>query len=77
MGLMGLLSTAAIGAYSVDKEEVADRSSIVLTLLLTVVAFKFVIADSLPKVPHVRSRTEGMKGRTVRELGTECEEGPG
>lgn len=46
------ISTLGFSAFGVPSEELADRSSITLTLLLTMVAFKFVISDSLPKVPY-------------------------
>ena len=36
-----------------DTAEFADRCTVTLTLLLTAVAFKLVIADSLPKVAYV------------------------
>ena len=37
------------GAAAVDAADMASRASVVLTLLLTAVAFKLVISDSLPK----------------------------
>lgn len=46
LGLVGL----CFSAFAVPVDDLADRMSIILTLLLTAVAFKFVIADSLPKL---------------------------
>ena len=47
--MLGLVSLC-FSTFAVPVEDLADRMSIVLTLLLTAVAFKFVIADSLPKL---------------------------
>lgn|ERR1712217_227153 len=35
-----------------DADNLGDRSSVTLTLLLTAVAYKYVIADQLPKIPY-------------------------
>jgi len=52
--LLWLISSFSFSAFSIDPEEgLGDRISIVLTLLLTATAFKFVIADSLPKVTYM------------------------
>jgi len=52
--VMGLISTLALGAFGEkpSDEMLGTRSGIVLTLQLTTIAFKFVIADSLPKVSY-------------------------
>eukprot|EP00040_Diaphanoeca_grandis_P043727 m.268906 g.268906 ORF g.268906 m.268906 type:complete len:485 (-) comp81239_c0_seq1:26-1480(-) len=52
VSLMTGLVTLCFSAFSVELEDIADRMSIILTLLLTAVAFKFVIADSLPKLSY-------------------------
>ena len=54
MGLMGTMCTSGFLAFALDPEEFADRSSIVLTLLLTAVSFKYVVSESLPKVRLAR-----------------------
>jgi len=48
----GALATLGMTAFVIEIEDFADRSSVVLTLLLTTVAFKFVISQDLPKVPY-------------------------
>lgn len=47
--MLGLVALC-FSAFAVPVDDLADRMSIILTLLLTAVAFKFVIADSLPKL---------------------------
>lgn len=44
--LLGLL------AFAMDIEDLGSRVSTVLTLILTAVAFKFILASTLPKVPY-------------------------
>lgn len=48
-----VLCTLALSSFSFAADELEGRASVVLTLLLTTVAFKFVIADALPKVPYM------------------------
>jgi len=55
LAVMGMISTLSLGVFGVpasDGDCLATRSSIVLTLLLTAIAFKFVFADALPKVSY-------------------------
>ena len=40
-------------AYGVPPGDLADRTGIVFTMLLTAMAFKFVLADQLPSVPYL------------------------
>mmetsp|Transcript_1385 Transcript_1385/g.5129 ORF Transcript_1385/g.5129 Transcript_1385/m.5129 type:complete len:433 (-) Transcript_1385:109-1407(-) len=47
-----MLSLLALTAFLVPASDIADRMSIILTILLTSVAFKFVIADVLPRLPY-------------------------
>jgi len=42
----------AFTSFAIDATDVPGRSSVVLTLLLTAVAFKLVVSDSLPKVSY-------------------------
>eukprot|EP00600_Ochromonadales_sp_CCMP1393_P010039 CAMPEP_0174955976 /NCGR_PEP_ID=MMETSP0004_2-20121128/1277_1 /TAXON_ID=420556 /ORGANISM="Ochromonas sp., Strain CCMP1393" /LENGTH=323 /DNA_ID=CAMNT_0016203957 /DNA_START=33 /DNA_END=1001 /DNA_ORIENTATION=- len=51
--MMGSMCTLCLGAFGIHREHFADRCSVVLTLLLTAIAFKFVVADSLPKIPYL------------------------
>ena len=51
-GLLLILGVCTLFVFAVPADELADRLSLILTLLLTVVAFKFVIADVLPKVSY-------------------------
>jgi len=48
--LVAMVSIHRFTAFALPEDNLADRINIVLTLLLTVVAFKFVVADSIPKV---------------------------
>ena len=52
MGVMLAICSLSFTAFAIPREELGDRMSIVLTLLLTAVAFKLVIADALPKVSY-------------------------
>jgi len=51
--LLWLIFSCAFAAFSLDPEDLGDRFGIVLTLLLTATAFKFVVSDSLPKVTYM------------------------
>jgi hypothetical protein len=50
--IMFLLSLLGPLAFVLDVDAVGDRLSTILTLLLTAVAFKYVISSALPKVPY-------------------------
>ena len=50
LAVIDLLSMVSYGVHPID---LADRSSIVFTMLLTAMAFKFVVSDSLPSVPYL------------------------
>jgi len=51
--LLWLICSCAFAAFSLDPKDLGDRFGIVLTLLLTATAFKFVVSDSLPKVTYM------------------------
>lgn len=46
LSVLGLLS------YAMPTDDIGDRVNTLLTLILTSVAFKFILASSLPKVPY-------------------------
>jgi len=46
------ITTIVFGAFTVHPEEITARNAIVLTSLLTVVAFNYVCQDKIPKVPY-------------------------
>ena len=46
------ITTLSLSTFVLEPEDVASRLGNILTLLLTSVAFKFVIGDSLPKVTY-------------------------
>ena len=50
IAMNGLTCSLTFATFGVPPEQLSDRASIVLTLLLTTVALRFVSADSLPKV---------------------------
>ena len=47
-----LLTLMAAAIFSVPASDAAGRLGLILTLVLTSVAFKFVVAQSLPKIPY-------------------------
>lgn len=47
-----VLSLISLVVFALPEDDLADRVGHILTLLLTAVAFKFVIADSIPKVGY-------------------------
>lgn len=51
--IMACLTSMALVAFVMEPDDVADRSAHIITLLLTAVAFKFVIADVLPKTGYL------------------------
>lgn len=53
MVLMFLITSLVCLVYGIGVEDLADRASVTLGLLLTVVAQKFAIADMLPKVGYL------------------------
>lgn len=50
--ILFLLSGLGLFAFTIDIYDFASRQSTILTLILTVVAFKFSLSTSLPKVPY-------------------------
>merc|ERR1712146_507186 len=48
-----LVATLGFGSFAVPAEEVADRLSVTLALLLTVVAFKLTTSELTPQVAYV------------------------
>lgn len=52
VGLMLMISFTGFVIFMLPISDLNDRINILLTLLLTAVAFKFVIADSIPKVGY-------------------------
>lgn len=50
--MMFALSILSLSSFAVDINDNGSRISINVTLILTVVAFKFVLAGTLPKVPY-------------------------
>eukprot|EP00039_Didymoeca_costata_P004272 m.72377 g.72377 ORF g.72377 m.72377 type:complete len:1093 (+) comp12321_c0_seq1:202-3480(+) len=53
MLVMGLLASLAGISFVVPIQDVSDRSAVTLTLLLTAVAFKQVLSQTLPKVAYL------------------------
>ncbi len=47
-----ILTSMSLITFRVDASEVADMSSITLTLILTAVAYKFIISDNMPKCSY-------------------------
>ena len=52
VGIMTMLSILGFTIFALGDDSLADRINTVLTLLLTAVAFKFAVADSMPKVGY-------------------------
>jgi hypothetical protein len=53
IGVMFLIVQSNSLVYTVPVHDTADRSSIAFTLLLTAVAYKFVVAADLPKIGYL------------------------
>lgn len=51
--LQFLIDMLSFCSFSVDVSEPSDRLSVTLTLLLTAVAFKFVVSQSLPTISYL------------------------
>jgi len=51
--LMACISLLALTAFSLDKDDLGDRLNLLITLILTAVAFSYVVFDSLPNVPYL------------------------
>ena len=49
---VGLLTSTAFIAFLLDTESLGERSGIVLTMLLTMTAYKLVVSDKLPKLAY-------------------------
>ena len=65
MAIMSAICFLAFTSFALATEQLAERSSIVLTLLLTAVAFKLVISDSIPKVGYFTVMDYYMNGMFV------------
>ena len=50
--LLLLIQLMSFASFLVPIDDVGDRANIIITLMLTTVAFKFSYADSIPKVPY-------------------------
>ena len=53
MLIMFFIATLGFCAYGVAADALHDRCSVTLTLLLTTVAFKLVLAEGMPKVSYL------------------------
>ena len=51
--LIFLLQSLSFASFAVDPREVADRVSIGLTLVLSAVALRFIVAEQLPRSAHL------------------------
>ena len=51
--IMFMITILCFSAFAIDSSHTANRLSVCLTLLLTAVAFKFVVSGSLPPVPYL------------------------
>jgi len=52
VGMMCILNLMCIAAFGVEVPDIADRLSVTMTMMLTAVAFKFIVGDQLPKVSY-------------------------
>ena len=48
-----LISSTTCAAFAVPAEDVADRCSVTLTILLTTVAYKYVVVEKLPEISYL------------------------
>merc|ERR1719361_1600003 len=51
--LMACISVLALTAFSLGDDDLGDRLNLLITLILTAVAFSYVVFDSLPNVPYL------------------------
>ena len=51
--LIALIDISALFAFAIPVEAIADRLSVLLTMLLTAMAFKWMIGDKLPNLPYL------------------------
>eukprot|EP00484_Ammonia_sp_Unknown_P001953 CAMPEP_0197022306 /NCGR_PEP_ID=MMETSP1384-20130603/3213_1 /TAXON_ID=29189 /ORGANISM="Ammonia sp." /LENGTH=642 /DNA_ID=CAMNT_0042450323 /DNA_START=41 /DNA_END=1969 /DNA_ORIENTATION=+ len=51
--LMCCISLLALTAFSLGADDLGDRLNLLITLILTAVAFSYVVFDSLPNVPYL------------------------
>ena len=65
LAIMSAICFLAFTSFAIPTTELGDRSGIVLTLLLTAVAFKLVISDSIPKVSYFTIMDFYMNGMFV------------
>ena len=77
MAIMSAICFLAFTSFGLPTEQLADRSSIVLTLLLTAVAFKLVISDSIPKVGYFTVMDYYMNGMFALLFAISIENGIG
>ena len=52
IGVMLMISLLGFAVFALPADALADRINTVLTLLLTTIAFKFVVADTIPKIGY-------------------------
>ena len=48
-----LIVGGCFGAFVINRDEVADRLSVTVTLMLAAVAFRFVVSEYLPRVSYL------------------------
>jgi hypothetical protein len=53
MGILFMTASLGFSTYLIELTAVGDRGGVNLTLLLTVVAFKLLLSDNLPKVSYL------------------------
>eukprot|EP01083_Nonionella_stella_P108187 314364_1 len=51
--LMACITTLALTAFSLGPEDLGSRLNLLITLILTAVAFSYVVFDALPNVPYL------------------------
>ncbi len=49
---MGLVNLINLSVFFIPPSDLNDRLSIVVTLLLTMIAFQYVISEAIPRVPY-------------------------
>lgn len=48
-----LLTVCAIGSWAVPADDIGDRAAITLTVMLTIVAVKFMLGDRIPAINYL------------------------
>jgi hypothetical protein len=67
-----VIDVMVFAAHGIAMGELADRMGVNLTLLLTSMAFKWVLSDKLPPVPYLTTMEKVCAARSARAIPVRC-----